>query len=67
MNLYKVTGKTRKDSNYPEIIYITAVDEPLSIAKFIEVAEYKNTIIVSEFLCKRDDIIPTVEPIKEQI
>ena len=66
MNLYKVTGRSYRETTFPEVIFITSVSETLSIIKFMEVQERENKIIESEFICERDNIIPTIDPIKEQ-
>ncbi len=64
MNLYKVTG--RSAWNAYERRYIIASNQRTAIAKFTTtVTDYFTASIECDFMCKRDNIIPTVEPRKE--
>jgi hypothetical protein len=62
MRLYKVSG----DKIWDKILYITAIDKSMAILKYyseLKISEYSN--VTALFICERDDIIPTIEPIKE--
>lgn len=64
MNLYKVVGKHTEGTRFPHTRFIVALDERKALKKFIELKLDCRRIDV-DFICKRDDIIPTADPIKE--
>lgn len=64
MNIYKVDAK----GNYFAKRFISAPDRKSAIEKFLEIHSEKPSYhddITIELICKRDEIVPTVEPIKE--
>ena len=61
MNLYKITGV----DYYIKIEFIISENGAKAIGKFIEIHEDYTEKIECEFICEREDIIPTIEPIKE--
>jgi hypothetical protein len=61
MNLYKVSSLSGGWKRY-----ILAVSPDNAIVKYIDI-EPRTGSVVTEFICKRDQIIPTVEPTKELI
>jgi hypothetical protein len=64
MILFEIKGKNYKDSIYSETEFITAVKSSQAINKFLEIHP-SCEFIESMIICNREDIIPTVEPIKE--
>jgi len=67
MNLYKVYSKNASFDFSNQ--FIVAEEPKKAIKKYLEITKsevYHNDIQV-EFICKRDDIIPTIEQIKELI
>jgi len=68
MYLFKVTGWSRPNkSGSSKEKFITSLTRAVAISKFIGLASCQRhlCIVEAEVLCKRDDIIPTVEPSKE--
>lgn len=64
MKLYKVTFSNLKSDLYT--LFIIAIDKKQAIKKakfFTVVIKYDSIDCV--FICNRDEIIPTVEPIQE--
>jgi hypothetical protein len=60
MKLYKVTA----DGILPE--HIVATTEGNAIVKYEEVNPRKESYdVTAEYICNRDDIVPTIEPIHE--
>jgi len=70
MRLYKVVGFFDKmTSDRKHRMFITAVSKRRAIEKFVSFKlnkDYCNEI-ECDFICNRDDIIPTVEPRKEKL
>jgi len=64
MKLYKVTGSEFREFNYPDIRFITAKNEAKALKKFISLGLDCSYTKV-EFICERDKIVPTIDPIKE--
>jgi hypothetical protein len=65
MILFKIKGSLWNDYRYSETEFIMAVKSSIAINKFLEIhptCQY----IESMTICNREDIIPTVEPIKEK-
>lgn len=59
MNLYKVTSRSKE-------LYIVAEVKAKAIEKFVNVtSEVFHSGICCEMLCRRDEIIPTVDPRRE--
>jgi hypothetical protein len=65
MKLFKIEGTIRKDSYFSEEEFITAEIASVAIKKFVEIHPLCN-YITAVFICDRDKIIPTIEPIKEK-
>lgn len=61
MNLYRVSCSKWI------VEYILATDRNKAMTKFIQMQKYEKDKVKCEFICKRDSIIPTVEPRKEII
>jgi len=62
MKLYKVTF----DNNINfENQFIIAIDEFQAVTKALDFKTLDNCMIYTKFICNRDEIIPTVEPIQE--
>lgn len=55
------------DGKYYYQRFILAPDNFAAIAKYIEIYPYgdKKGQIVANSICKRDEIIPTIEPLQE--
>lgn len=65
MKLYKVYHEHHQ---YSHIRYIVATTQGKAISKHEQVVDnWQNNKIVAEYICNRDEIIPTVEPSKEII
>lgn len=64
MNLYRVyqVGRMTKQTFCPE--FIIALDSNKAIEKYIEIKEGVSNIGCDR-ICKREEMIPTVEPLKE--
>ena len=68
MNLYKVYVKNRNNSIF-KLRFVIASNPSIAIDKYMEcvwdIDQIKCMNISIEYLCKRDNIIPTVEPENE--
>jgi len=68
MYLYKVVGKEKIESiSAYDVRYIIAESVEAAISKYKTLPNLYNEMITATPLCKRDEIIPTIEPIKEKI
>ena len=65
MILFKIIGSEFIDYQFSETEFITAVKSSIAINKFLEIHPYCK-FIKSMTICNREDIIPTIEPIKEK-
>ena len=62
MKLYKLTSS----NFYEKTRYIVALNKAKAITKYYEVEEiYEDSTVRVEYICDRDDMVPTIEPIKE--
>lgn len=62
MKLYKLTSS----NFYEKTRYIVALDKAKAITKYYEIEEiYEESTVKAEYICDREEIIPTIEPIKE--
>ena len=62
MNLYKLTST----NVYDKEMFIIAKDKPTALVKYYELEDvWEHHHVNVYFICEREDIIPTVEPIKE--
>ncbi len=66
MNLYKVTSKEKYVSRSE---FILATSETIALCKYDELYPNRSRLgeMQTAFICKRDMIIPTVEPAEEEI
>ena len=65
MKLYKIIGATRKEAYFSQTEFITAEKPSIAISKFTEIhADCKY--IEAVMICRRDEIIPTIEPMQEK-
>jgi hypothetical protein len=62
MMLYKITGSIFKDGATKTIKFILAVSEKKAIEKYLTLNNVDSRYIVAEVVCRRDEIIPTIEP-----
>tara|TARA_R110000851_G_scaffold67718_4_gene152822 strand:- start:622 stop:843 length:222 start_codon:yes stop_codon:yes gene_type:complete len=60
VKLFKVTGSINDRSTTR--LFITAASSEAAIVAFLIAAPRHSDTIITDYLCDRDDIIPTVEP-----
>ncbi len=66
MTLYEIKGwNTGDKSDYSNTKYVIAENKEEAIAKYKAIAGVYTSIVEGRALCKRDAIIPTLEPVKE--
>ena len=64
MKLYKVYKEG--DRRYYDIKFILAINKKEAIKKYYELIVVEDVWDVKgEYICDRDDMVPTIEPIKE--
>ena len=61
MNLYRV----HDEGAYSEVKYILAKNKADAIKKFIDTAPNMHNGIYCKYICKRDNILTTIEPVEE--
>lgn len=69
MNLYKVSSKVDTFQGmqvYDRESFILAESKSKAVIKFLDIHPNFTRRLKCKLICKRDEIIPTVEPLKEK-